>query len=87
MMGTQAPGPVDPVGRPARSTGPGRWRSAPCPSPLWYDSRMDTDPQAERPAPARTAALVSVGCKVNQGELRQWGVSLARVGVKLVEPG
>src|SRR3954468_18225801 len=48
---------------------------------------MDTDPQAERPEPARTAALVSVGCKVNQGELRQWGVSLARVGVKLVEPG
>lgn len=48
---------------------------------------MDTDPEAERPVPARTAALVSVGCKVNQGELRQWGVSLARVGVKLVEPG
>src|SRR5215207_7611484 len=54
---------------------------------LWYDSHMDTDPQAARPTPARTAALVSVGCKVNQGELRQWGVSLARVGVKLVEPG
>src|SRR5215210_1912775 len=48
---------------------------------------MDTDPQVARPTPARTAALVSVGCKVNQGELRQWGVSLARVGVKLVEPG
>src|SRR5215212_3794024 len=48
---------------------------------------MATDPQAERPEPARTAALISVGCKVNQGELRQWGVSLARVGVKLVEPG
>jgi threonylcarbamoyladenosine tRNA methylthiotransferase MtaB len=37
--------------------------------------------------PARTAALVSIGCKVNQGEVRQWGVSLARAGVKLVEPG
>jgi threonylcarbamoyladenosine tRNA methylthiotransferase MtaB len=48
---------------------------------------MATDPQSERPAPARTAALVSIGCKVNQGELRQWGVSLARVGVKLVAPG
>src|SRR5436190_11443279 len=62
-------------------------RSAPRPSPLWYDSPMATDPQTERPEPARTAALVSVGCKVNQGELRQWGVSLARVGVKLVAPG
>ena len=57
------------------------------PSPLWYDSAMPNDPQPPRPAPARTAALVSVGCKVNQGELRQWGVSLARVGVKLVAPG
>jgi threonylcarbamoyladenosine tRNA methylthiotransferase MtaB len=37
--------------------------------------------------PARTAALVSIGCKVNQAELRRWGVSLARAGVKLVEPG
>lgn len=37
--------------------------------------------------PARTASLVSIGCKVNQGELRQWGVSLAQVGVRLVEPG
>ena len=45
------------------------------------DDRMPPIP------PARTAALVSVGCKVNQGELRQWGVSLARVGVKLVAPG
>ena len=54
---------------------------------------MPTDSQAEHPERpeaaerARTAALVSVGCKVNQGELRQWSVSLARVGVKLVEPG
>ena len=48
---------------------------------------MATDAQPPRPAPARTAALVSVGCKVNQGELRQWGVSLARVGVKLVAQG
>jgi threonylcarbamoyladenosine tRNA methylthiotransferase MtaB len=48
---------------------------------------MSTDPQPQRPAPARTAALVSVGCKVNQGELRQWGVSLARAGVTLVAPG
>ncbi|MGE3907903.1 MAG: tRNA (N(6)-L-threonylcarbamoyladenosine(37)-C(2))-methylthiotransferase MtaB [Chloroflexota bacterium] len=37
--------------------------------------------------PARTAALVSLGCKVNQGELRQWSVALARAGVKLVDPG
>jgi threonylcarbamoyladenosine tRNA methylthiotransferase MtaB len=48
---------------------------------------MATDPEASRPEPARTAALVSVGCKVNQGELRQWGVSLARAGIKLVGPG
>ena len=48
---------------------------------------MPDDPQTPRPEPARTAALISVGCKVNQGELRQWGVSLARVGVKLVAPG
>jgi threonylcarbamoyladenosine tRNA methylthiotransferase MtaB len=48
---------------------------------------MATDPRPERHEPARTAALVSVGCKVNQGELRQWGVSLARVGVTLVAPG
>src|SRR5215207_7956605 len=54
---------------------------------LWYDSPMATDPQSPRPEPARTAALVSVGCKVNQGELRQWGVSLARAGVTLVAPG
>ncbi|MCC7368361.1 MAG: tRNA (N(6)-L-threonylcarbamoyladenosine(37)-C(2))-methylthiotransferase MtaB [Chloroflexi bacterium] len=48
---------------------------------------MLTDqPTTPRP-PARTAALHSVGCKVNQGELRQWSVSLARVGVKLVDPG
>jgi threonylcarbamoyladenosine tRNA methylthiotransferase MtaB len=40
-----------------------------------------------RPEPARTAALVSVGCKVNQGELRQWGVSLAQAGITLVGPG
>ena len=43
-----------------------------------------TPRQAEH---ARTAALVSVGCKVNQGELRQWGMRLAQVGVTLVEPG
>src|SRR4051794_25817621 len=45
------------------------------------------DPESARPEPARTAALVSVGCKVNQGELRQWGISLAQVGVTLVAPG
>src|SRR5215207_10960407 len=54
---------------------------------LWYDSPMATDPQSPRPEPARTAALVSVGCKVNQGELRQWGVSLAQAGITLVGPG
>ena len=44
-------------------------------------------PEASEPARAlaRTARLVSLGCKVNQGELRQWGVSLAKVGVKLVD--
>src|SRR5688572_27814646 len=51
------------------------------------DSSVPPDAQPPRPEPARTAALVSIGCKVNQGELRQWGVSLARVGVKLVAPG
>ena len=46
-------------------------------------------PDAAEPvrALARTARLVSLGCKVNQGELRQWGVSLAKVGVKLVDAG
>src|SRR5262245_29907405 len=48
---------------------------------------MVDDQQTPRPEPARTAALVSVGCKVNQGELRQWGVKLAQVGVKLGAPG
>lgn len=40
-----------------------------------------------RAAPARTATLVSLGCKVNQGELRQWGLALARAGVSLVDAG
>lgn len=48
---------------------------------------MSTDPAPYTSEPARTAALVSVGCKVNQGELRQWGMRLAQVGVTLVEPG
>lgn len=48
---------------------------------------MSVESERERRPHAQTAALVSVGCKVNQGELRQWGVSLARVGVKLVDPG
>jgi threonylcarbamoyladenosine tRNA methylthiotransferase MtaB len=48
---------------------------------------MPNDDRMPPVPPARPAALVSVGCKVNQGELRQWGVSLARVGVKLVAPG
>jgi threonylcarbamoyladenosine tRNA methylthiotransferase MtaB len=42
-------------------------------------------PQA--PRPAQTASLHSIGCKVNQAELRQWSVSLAQVGVRLVDPG
>jgi threonylcarbamoyladenosine tRNA methylthiotransferase MtaB len=54
---------------------------------LLYDCSMTTPPPQDGPERARTAALVSVGCKVNQGELRQWGMSLARVGVTLVEPG
>src|SRR3954469_24737278 len=54
---------------------------------LCYDSRMADEHRSGRDQYARTATLVSVGCKVNQGELRQWGVSLARVGVKLVAPG
>ena len=52
---------------------------------------MDSNPLDLTTAPvrmlARTARLVSLGCKVNQGELRQWGVSLAKVGVKLVDAG
>jgi threonylcarbamoyladenosine tRNA methylthiotransferase MtaB len=48
---------------------------------------MATANRPHSPAQARTAALVSIGCKVNQGELRQWSVSLARVGVKLVDQG
>src|SRR5215813_2225773 len=49
---------------------------------------MSADSGEDRqPRYARTAALISIGCKVNQGEIRQWGVSLARVGVKLVAPG
>jgi threonylcarbamoyladenosine tRNA methylthiotransferase MtaB len=48
---------------------------------------MVTDPSTPARSHAKTAALVSIGCKVNQGELRQWGVSLARVGVKLVDAG
>ena len=48
---------------------------------------MPTNHPPRSQTPARTASLVSLGCKVNQGELRQWGVSLARVGVTLVGPG
>jgi threonylcarbamoyladenosine tRNA methylthiotransferase MtaB len=35
----------------------------------------------------KTAALVALGCKVNQSEARQWSAQLARVGVDLVEYG
>ena len=48
---------------------------------------MVTDPAAAARTRATTASLVSIGCKVNQGELRQWSVSLAKVGVKLVDAG
>ena len=48
---------------------------------------MSGDRRSEPHTHARTASLVSLGCKVNQGELRQWSVSLARVGVTLVGPG
>ena len=69
-----------------------RWRislvfPAVTPRRLWYDSHMPTAPRSDAQPLARTAALVSIGCKVNQGELRQWGVSLAQVGVKLVDAG
>ncbi len=37
--------------------------------------------------PARTASLISLGCKVNQSELRQWTASLARAGLTLVDAG
>ncbi len=36
---------------------------------------------------ARTAALVTLGCKVNQAEVRAWGAHLARAGLTLVDPG
>ena len=39
------------------------------------------------PPPARTAALVTLGCKVNQAEVRVWGAHLARAGLTLVDPG
>ncbi|MBA2449916.1 MAG: tRNA (N(6)-L-threonylcarbamoyladenosine(37)-C(2))-methylthiotransferase MtaB [Chloroflexi bacterium] len=35
----------------------------------------------------KTAALVALGCKVNQSESRRWSAELARVGVELVEYG
>ncbi len=35
----------------------------------------------------KTAALVALGCKVNQSESRQWSAQLALVGVELVEYG
>ncbi len=35
----------------------------------------------------KTAALVALGCKVNQSESRQWSAQLARIGVELVEEG
>src|SRR3954452_24852659 len=47
---------------------------------------MSLEEAAEGGQFARTASLVSLGCKVKQGELRQWGVSLARVGWTLVPP-
>lgn len=49
------------------------------------DQRPLTSP-AERPR-ARTAALVTLGCKVNQAEVRAWGAHLARAGLTIVEPG
>jgi threonylcarbamoyladenosine tRNA methylthiotransferase MtaB len=41
------------------------------------------DPKATR-APARTAALYTLGCKVNQAETREWAATLGRAGVELV---
>ena len=35
----------------------------------------------------RTASLVTLGCKVNQAEVRTWGVRLAQAGLTLVEAG
>lgn len=46
----------------------------------------DSTPPTERPR-ARTAALVTLGCKVNQAETRAWGAHLARAGLTLVHPG
>jgi threonylcarbamoyladenosine tRNA methylthiotransferase MtaB len=35
-------------------------------------------------SPARTAALYTLGCKVNQAETREWAATLGRAGVELV---
>jgi threonylcarbamoyladenosine tRNA methylthiotransferase MtaB len=35
----------------------------------------------------KTAALVALGCKVNQSETRQWSTQLAQIGVELVDYG
>ncbi len=41
--------------------------------------------EADAPrSPARTAALYTLGCKVNQAETREWAATLARAGVELV---
>ncbi len=41
----------------------------------------------DRTPPIKTAALVALGCKVNQAEARQWSTELSRVGVELIEHG
>src|SRR5215207_3455837 len=35
----------------------------------------------------KTAALVALGCKVNQSETRQWSTQLAQIGVELEDYG
>src|SRR5215217_8980716 len=50
-------------------------------SPMTDRCKPDSD--APR-APARTAALYTLGCKVNQAETREWAATLGRAGVELV---
>jgi threonylcarbamoyladenosine tRNA methylthiotransferase MtaB len=49
--------------------------------------RPGGEQRGDHEASIRTAALVALGCKVNQAETRQWSTELARVGVELVEYG
>lgn len=44
-------------------------------------------PEPTLPRPARTAALYTLGCKVNRAETRDWAVTLGRAGVELVPFG